>query len=284
MQDAVSELTRLTQSIAVDDALDDEDRAAFQQLAAETAQLYFAAPDTLFNPRASFWVVFEGRQRGIFADWGMANEVIFGFSGNSHRKIRGWNAAVQVLTQHLWDLGFRADESPQPVPSARLTTSNSLRAQLVAPPTRSRVANPSRPGPPNPARVVNTQSVAPPTPSRVADSSRTQPTAPPPYISVTPVSLPPALISNLRPPTRPSPRMPVQTADTPVAEALVQRGLDWYVVASSSEITVFYDQHAAERRALDHQDNQDLLRYCRTPRMGSMLDVIEQWAWDHGGT
>ncbi|KAF7358744.1 hypothetical protein MSAN_01213400 [Mycena sanguinolenta] len=292
MQDAVSELTRLTRSIAVDDGLEDEDQDAFQRLSAETAQLYFAAPGAQFNPRAWFWVVFEGRQRGIFADWSMANEVIFGFSGNSHRKIRGWEAAVQVLTQHLWDLGFRAEESPRPsTPSSSRRTTSST--QATAPSTPSRAAKFARTqlaAPPTPSRAANcsrTQPAALPTPSRAA-SSRTQPGVPsPPFRAANPSHTMPRVPPK---PSRAANSLPNSSSPTQRTAPLayetvtpVSPELDLYVVAGGSEIAVFCDRGAAERRALEYQDHQDLHCYFRTARLGAMLDAVEKWAWDNAG-
>ncbi|KAF7344336.1 hypothetical protein MSAN_01914500 [Mycena sanguinolenta] len=324
MQDAVSELTRLTQSIGVDDVLDDEDREAFQRLSDTTAKLYFAPPGMLFNPHASFWVVYEGERRGIYGTWGMSNAVTSGYAGNSHRKIRGWQAAVQALTQHLWDLGFRAEEpsllsTPSPSttsrqpPSSRATPSHSSHAQPAALSAASaRVVNasrnnPSRTHPASPAtlsRIVNASRNTSPrgvntlrdtSPSRVINTSRTHPTSPATLSRIVDASRdtsPSRVISTSRKNTSctqpthalitpiPVP-LPSYVHDTSITEALVPQEPRWYVVASDSEIAVFKDRDAAQRRAVEHQDMRRLDSYCSTDGLGSLLDAVEGWVWDH---
>ncbi|KAJ6493158.1 hypothetical protein C8R45DRAFT_927947 [Mycena sanguinolenta] len=281
MQNSVSQLTHLTQAIRINDAVIADDREGYDRLSAQVATMYFSPPQADFNAQGVFWVVFEGRQRGIYGDWGMANAAIMGVSGNSHKKIRGWDMAVEALTKHLWDQGFRPDESDLPPAQStsvrhEFVTNLRTRAPHTSPSSSSNrrtphvVTSPAfnarTPAATQPRISTSTNVRASPvtrprtqrdplTPSRISTSVPTQSAAPPAYTSVTTMAVP---------------------RSTSGPEDFMAPAFEWFIVASSLEIAVFRDRAAAECRASEHEDAQQLTRYCRTASMAAMLRLIEQ--------
>ncbi|KAF7341863.1 hypothetical protein MSAN_02041900 [Mycena sanguinolenta] len=173
---------------------------------------YFAPPNAPFNSRGVFWVVFEGCQRGIYAEWNMANEATIGASGNSHRRLRGWDTAVDALTKHVWDQGFCPEDTPHVAPSPVSNSCTPCAAPISnawtphvtpSPPSNSR-APPAAPSLSNP-RMLPAAQPAPHsrsrvqqpacTPSQMSNSIHARPAAVPrAYTSVT--SLPAPLAFN----------------------------------------------------------------------------------------
>ncbi|KAJ6481000.1 hypothetical protein C8R45DRAFT_932898 [Mycena sanguinolenta] len=266
--DSLPELARFAQAIRMDDGLVSEDQEDYDRLSAQVALLYFARPNTLFNARGAFYVVFEGRRRGIYADWNMANDTTMDEADGAA----------------LLSMPSSRDSASHHVSSS----SNTRTVPVACPPTLHAAPSPSRLSHPTctqpsassmPTRIANSMRTHPsaqPTPSRMDRSTRT---------SVMPIALP------LRPNSRDT---PVQTAafspsrgapqSTSGSEGLVHREPQWFIVTSSSELAVFSDRVSADRRALEHDDLHQLQQYCRTASMASMLDIVEEWAGDHGGS
>ncbi|KAJ6480911.1 hypothetical protein C8R45DRAFT_932823 [Mycena sanguinolenta] len=213
MQNSVSQLTHLTQAIRINDAVIADDREGYDRLSAQVATMYFSPPQADFNAQGVFWVVFEGRQRGIYGDCP---------SSSSNRR------TPHVVTSPAFNA--RTPAATQP----RISTSTNVRASPVTRPRTQR---------------------DPLTPSRISTSVPTQSAAPPAYTSVTTMAVP---------------------RSTSGPEDFVAPAFEWFIVASSLEIAVFRDRAAAECRASEHEDAQQLTRYCRTASMAAMLRLVEQ--------
>ncbi|KAJ7050762.1 hypothetical protein C8F01DRAFT_1263651 [Mycena amicta] len=111
-----------------------------------------------------YYAVWAGRQIGIFADWPSCNASVIGYPSNGYRRYRTWDAAVDAITQYLWDTTLKQPRAEPSGTEQSLSSESSHSPSTPSKPSSSTVKSPSSP----------TARRATPTPTRLPPRAPTE--------------------------------------------------------------------------------------------------------------